>query len=129
MAIYVLSCEYALSDDLHGRLCPSYVAVRAGALMRETTDKHGQRPCEPPNSMSTWAMAWMSGQDGGVSAGRRYVQHCMEALRRDGTVRAWFQAPGNAGEWRTAMRRACRAAGLRVRTGVSGGGGVRGSTT
>jgi hypothetical protein len=48
----------------------------------------------------------------------------MEALRRDGAVRAQFQVPRDAGEWRAGMRRACRTAGLRVRTGVSGDGGV-----
>jgi len=59
-----------------------------------------------------------------VSVEQDYVRRCMEALRRDGAVRAQFQVPGDAGEWRAGMRRACRAAGLRVRTGLSGDGGA-----
>jgi hypothetical protein len=37
-----------------------HMSVRAGALMRETMDKDGQRPCEPATSMFTWAIASMS---------------------------------------------------------------------
>jgi hypothetical protein len=83
-----------------------HMSVRAGALMRETTNKDGQRPCEPATSMFAWAVASMSGWPGRVSAGQHYVQHRMEALRRDGAVRAWLQAPGDdAGESPEQLRR------------------------
>lgn len=57
-----------------------------------------------------------------MSVKQEYVRRCMQALRRDGAVRAQFLVPRDAEEWRAGMRRACRAAGLRVRTGVSGDG-------
>ena len=42
--------------------CPvRHMSVRAGARMRENTDKHGQRPCEPTTSTFTWANASMGG--------------------------------------------------------------------
>jgi len=46
----------------------------------------------------------------------------MEDLRRDGSVVVRLADVREAQEWRAEMRRACRAAGLRVRTGVSGEG-------
>jgi hypothetical protein len=48
----------------------------------------------------------------------------MEDLRRDGSLVVRLAGVREAREWRAAMRRACRAAGLRVRTGVSGEGVV-----
>jgi hypothetical protein len=72
------------------------MSVRAGARTGETTDKHGQRPCEPATSTFTWAMACMSGWPGRVSVEQHYVRRCMEALRRDGAVRAQFKVPGDA---------------------------------
>jgi hypothetical protein len=42
-------------------------------------------------------------------------------LRRDGSVVARFDSAEEAAEWRAAMRRACRAAGLRIRTGLANG--------
>jgi len=38
-----------------------HMSVRAGARMRESADKHGQRPCEPATSTFTWAMARAAG--------------------------------------------------------------------
>ena len=35
-----------------------YMSVRAGARAGETTDNHGQRPCEPATSTFTQIMAW-----------------------------------------------------------------------
>ena len=43
----------------------------------------------------------------------------MDVLRRDGTVVARFESADEAAVWRAAMRRACRAAGLRIRTGLA----------
>lgn len=43
----------------------------------------------------------------------------LEKLRRDGSVVARFGSAEDAAHWRAAMRRACRAASLRVRTGLS----------
>jgi hypothetical protein len=40
----------------------------------------------------------------------------VEALRRDGLVSERFRDAEGADEWRTAMRRACRARQLRIRT-------------
>jgi hypothetical protein len=45
----------------------------------------------------------------------------VDVLRRDGSVVARFDSGEEAGEWRAAMRLACRAAGLRVRTGLANG--------
>jgi len=47
-----------------------------------------------------------------------------EELRRDGSVVVRLPGGRETQEWRAAMRRACRAAGLRVRTGVSDDGEV-----
>ncbi|MGH3157577.1 MAG: hypothetical protein ACRDNF_13490 [Streptosporangiaceae bacterium] len=46
----------------------------------------------------------------------------LEVLRQDGSVLVRFTSADKAGEWRAAMRRACRTAGLRVRTGIVGDG-------
>jgi hypothetical protein len=59
-----------------------------------------------------------------VSVEEHYVRRCAEELRRDGSVVARLQTPEDATEWRAQMRRACRAAGLRVRTGLTGDGEV-----
>lgn len=56
---------------------------------------------------------------GVMSAGEHYLRGDLEALRRDGWVTARWAAAGQAAGWRAGMRRACRAAGLRVRTGAS----------
>jgi hypothetical protein len=50
----------------------------------------------------------------------------VEVLRRDGLVSERFRDTEAADEWRTAMRRVCRAGHLRVRTFLvpKGGGGV-----
>ena len=47
------------------------------------------------------------------------IKRDLEKLRRDGSVVARFGSAEEATAWRTAMRRACRAAGLRVRTGLA----------
>ena len=47
------------------------------------------------------------------------IKHDLEKLRRDGSVMARFGSAAEAGAWRAMMRRACRAAGLRVRTGLA----------
>jgi hypothetical protein len=54
-----------------------------------------------------------------MSAGEHYLSGDLEVLRRDGWVTATWAAAGQAAGWRVGMRRACRAAGLRVRTGAS----------
>jgi hypothetical protein len=54
----------------------------------------------------------MSSQDAAVAL------H-VDVLRRDGSVVARFSSSEEAAAWRAAMRRACRAAGLRVRTGLA----------
>jgi hypothetical protein len=59
-----------------------------------------------------------------VGVEQYHVRRCTEELRRDGSVVARLPSARQAQEWRAAMRRACRAAGLRVRTGVSGDGEV-----
>jgi hypothetical protein len=43
----------------------------------------------------------------------------VDVLRRDGSVVARFGSGEEAAEWRAAMRRACRTAGLRIRTGLA----------
>ncbi|MGH3275867.1 MAG: hypothetical protein ACRDNZ_16275 [Streptosporangiaceae bacterium] len=52
------------------------------------------------------------------------VRRWIEELRRDGSLVVRLPNAREAQDWRAAMRRACRAAGLRVRTGLSGGDGV-----
>jgi hypothetical protein len=47
------------------------------------------------------------------------VARQVEMLRRDGTVAGKFSSSEEAAAWRAAMRRACRAAGLRIRTGLA----------
>ena len=58
----------------------------------------------------------MGSQDGAVA---RQV----EVLRRDGTVVGRFSSSEEAAAWRAIMRRACRAAGLRIRTGLANADG------
>ena len=53
-----------------------------------------------------------------------YVRRCAEVLRRDGSVIAALATAAERQEWRAGIRRACRAAGLRVRTGLSADGEV-----
>jgi hypothetical protein len=43
----------------------------------------------------------------------------VKTLQRDGTVVGKFSSSEEAQAWRAAMRRACRAAGLRIRTGLA----------
>lgn len=52
------------------------------------------------------------------------MRGCVEVLRRDGSVVVQLGNTQEVAEWRSAMRRACRAAGLRIRTGLSGADGV-----
>jgi hypothetical protein len=52
------------------------------------------------------------------------VRHCAEVLRRDGSVIARLGNAADTQEWRAGIRRACRAAGLRMRTGLSADGEV-----
>jgi hypothetical protein len=54
-----------------------------------------------------------------MSAEDAAIKHDLEKLRRDGTVVARFDSADDAAAWRAAMRRACRTAGLRVRTGLA----------
>jgi hypothetical protein len=54
-----------------------------------------------------------------VSAEDAAIKHDLEKLRRDGSVMAQFGSAEEAAAWRAAMRRACRTAGLRVRTGLA----------
>lgn len=59
-----------------------------------------------------------------MSVEEQYVRHCAEVLRRDGSVIARLGSAADTKEWRAGIRRACRAAGLRVRTGLSADGAV-----
>jgi hypothetical protein len=54
-----------------------------------------------------------------VSAEDAVVKRDLEKLRRDGSVVARFGSAEDAAAWRAAMRRACQAAGLRIRTGLA----------
>jgi len=47
------------------------------------------------------------------------IDRQVDALRGDGTVVARFESADEAAAWRAAMRRACRTAGLRIRTGLA----------
>jgi len=47
------------------------------------------------------------------------VARLVEMLRRDGTVVGKFSSSEEAAAWRAVMRHACRAAGLRIRTGLA----------
>ena len=58
----------------------------------------------------------MGSQDGAV-------ERQVEMLRRDGTVVGKFSSSEEAAAWRAVMRRACRAAGLRIRTGLANADG------
>jgi hypothetical protein len=58
-----------------------------------------------------------------MSAGEYFLRGDLEALRRDGCVTTRWATAGEAARWRAGMRRVCRAAGLRVRTGASQGQG------
>jgi hypothetical protein len=59
-----------------------------------------------------------------VGVEQYHMRRRAEELRRDGSVVVRLPGAREAREWRAAMRRACRAAGLRVRTGVSDDGEV-----
>ncbi len=54
-----------------------------------------------------------------MSAEDTAIKHDLEKLRRDGSVVARCDSAEEAAAWRAAMRRACRAAGLRIRTGLA----------
>jgi hypothetical protein len=47
------------------------------------------------------------------------VARQVDILRRDGSVVGKFSSGAEAAAWRAVMRRACRAAGLRIRTGLA----------
>lgn len=50
------------------------------------------------------------------------VARQVDRLRRDGSLVARFKSGEEAAAWRAAIRRACRADGLRIRTGLATGG-------
>jgi hypothetical protein len=54
-----------------------------------------------------------------VSAEDEGLKGDLEKLRRDGSVVARFDSAEDAARWRAGLRGACRAAGLRVRTGLA----------
>ena len=54
-----------------------------------------------------------------MSAEDAAIKRDLEKLRRDGSVVARFGSAEEAAAWRAAMRRACRTAGLRIRTGLA----------
>jgi hypothetical protein len=54
-----------------------------------------------------------------MSAEDAAIKRDLEKLRRDGSVVARFDSAEDAAVWRATMRRACRAAGLRIRTGLA----------
>jgi hypothetical protein len=51
-----------------------------------------------------------------------WVDAVLDVLRRDGSVVVSTADVGDVEEWRRAVRRACRAVGLRIRTGVTASG-------
>lgn len=53
-----------------------------------------------------------------------YVRRCAEVLRRDGSVVTRLASAADREQWRAGIRRVCRAAGLRVRTGLSADGAL-----
>ena len=53
-----------------------------------------------------------------------YLERCVEVLRRDGSVIAPLATATERRYWRAGIRRMCRTAGLRVRTGLSADGEV-----
>ncbi len=57
-----------------------------------------------------------------MSVEERYLRHCAELLRRDGSVVARLETAADTQAWRAGIRRLCRAANLRVRTGLSADG-------
>ena len=54
-----------------------------------------------------------------MRAGYPGIARDLEKLRRDGSVVARFDTAEDAGAWRADIRRACWAAGLRIRTGLA----------
>ena len=52
------------------------------------------------------------------------MRRCAKVLCRDGSVVARLETAADIREWRAGIRRACHAAGLRVRTGLSTDGEV-----
>jgi len=54
-----------------------------------------------------------------MSAEGAAIGHDLEKLRRGESVVARFGSAGEAAAWRASMRRACRAAGLGIRTGLA----------
>ncbi len=56
-----------------------------------------------------------------MSAGEYFLRGDLEALRRDGSVTTRRTTAEEAVRWGAGIRRVCRAAGLRVRTGASQG--------
>jgi hypothetical protein len=55
----------------------------------------------------------------GMSAEDVVIERDLEKLRRDGSAGARFDTAEDAGAWQADIRRACRAAGLRIRTGLA----------
>ncbi|HEV2258188.1 MAG TPA: hypothetical protein VGS06_34075 [Streptosporangiaceae bacterium] len=58
-----------------------------------------------------------------MSGAEYFLRGDLEALRRDGSVTTRWATAEEAARWRAGMRRVCRAAELRVRTGASQGQG------
>lgn len=54
-----------------------------------------------------------------VSTEDEELKNDLEKLRRDGSVVVRFDSAEDVAQWRAAMRKACRAAGLRHRTGLA----------
>jgi hypothetical protein len=54
-----------------------------------------------------------------MSAEDAVIERDLAKLRRDGTIVARFETAEDVGAWRADIRRACRAAGLRIRTGLA----------
>ena len=54
-----------------------------------------------------------------MSAEDVLMERDLEELRRDGAIVARFDTAEDAGAWRADIRRACHAAGLRIRTGLA----------
>jgi hypothetical protein len=54
-----------------------------------------------------------------MSAEDAAIKRNIETLRRDGTVVVRFDTAKDAAAWRAAMRRACKVAGLRIRSGLA----------
>lgn len=83
----------------------------------------GRRPVWVHSAVQRGGVAW--GRSGKIRAvSESWVDAVLDALRRDGSIVVAASELDDVGEWRRIVRQACRASGLRVRTGVNARGAV-----